>query len=60
MDSTGAGDCFTAAFSVKILEDASLEEALNFGNKSGFLAITKFGAGPAIPTLAEIKATFTD
>jgi len=34
-----------------MLQGGSFEEAIRFGNKAGFLAITKFGAGPAIPSL---------
>ena len=51
VDTTGAGDCFSGAFAVKMLEGKGFDEAVEFGNKAGFLAITKFGAGPAIPTL---------
>ena len=58
VDTTGAGDCFTAGFAVKFNEGASMDEAIDFGNKAGFLAITKFGAGPAIPTLEEIQTNF--
>lgn len=58
VDTTGAGDCFTGAFAVKMLEGASYKEALTFANRAGFLCITKFGAGPAIPTLKEIEETF--
>lgn len=58
VDTTGAGDCFTGGFAVKMLEGGSYEEAIHFANKCGFLAITKFGAGPAIPSLAEVKTTF--
>ncbi|CDW85938.1 pfkb family protein [Stylonychia lemnae] len=60
VDTTGAGDCFSGGFAVKMLEGATPEEALVFGNKAGFLAITKFGAGPAIPTLQEVLETFKD
>jgi ribokinase len=58
VDTTGAGDCFTAGFAVKYNEGASFEEALVHGNRAGFLTITKFGAGPAIPTLDEINHHF--
>lgn len=58
VDTTGAGDCFTGAFAVKQLEGVSYEEALTFANQVGFLCITKFGAGPAIPYLSEVQAVF--
>jgi len=43
-----------------MLENVSYEDALHFSNKAGFLCISKFGAGPAIPSLAEINETFKD
>ncbi len=58
VDTTGAGDCFTGAFAVQMLEGANYEDALVFANKVGFLCITKFGAGPAIPTLQEVQENF--
>lgn len=58
VDTTGAGDCFTGAFALQMLEGANYEDALTFANKVGFLCITKFGAGPAIPTLQEVKDNF--
>lgn len=54
VDTTGAGDCFTGAFAVKMLEGANYDDALTFANQVGFLCITKFGAGPAIPTIADV------
>ena len=58
IDTTGAGDCFTASFTSKHLEGESWEKCLEFGNRAGFLCITKFGAGPAIPFLADIEKVF--
>ena len=58
VDTTGAGDCFTAAFTVKLSQGGNYEEAIEFGNQAGFLCITKFGAGPAIPSLADVQAVF--
>jgi len=58
VDTTGAGDCFTGAFAVKMLEGANYEQSLEFANQAGFLCITKFGAGPAIPTIEEVHTVF--
>ena len=58
VDTTGAGDCFTGAFAVQMLQGADYDKALEFANQAGFLCITKFGAGPSIPTLAELTAVF--
>lgn len=58
VDTTGAGDCFTGAFAVKMLEEADYPEALLFANKVGFLCITKFGAAPSSPSMSDVKETF--
>jgi sugar/nucleoside kinase (ribokinase family) len=58
VDTTGAGDCFTGAFATEMLEDVDYETALEFANQVGFLCITKFGAGPSIPTKAEVEKVF--
>ncbi|TNV71945.1 hypothetical protein FGO68_gene4956 [Halteria grandinella] len=58
VDTTGAGDCFTGAFAVKMLEGSDYESALEFSNKVGFLCITKFGAGPSIPERADVERVF--
>jgi len=55
VDTTGAGDTFTGGFAVKLLEDNNTEEeCLKFASMSAFLCITKFGAGPAIPSRADV------
>ena len=55
VDTTAAGDAFSAALSVGIVEGKSLEEAVAFANAAGALAVTKLGARPSIPTLAELE-----
>lgn len=63
IDTVGAGDCFTAAFAVRHLEldwseagkdKENYERALNFGNNSAFLCITKKGAMPSMPSRVEV------
>ena len=63
VDSTAAGDCFTGAFALKMLDsadysDENLQSVLKFANKVGFLCITKFGAVPSIPTMEDVKRVF--
>jgi sugar/nucleoside kinase (ribokinase family) len=58
VDTTGAGDCFTGAFALEMLEGRNYERAMEFSNQVGFLCITKFGAGPSIPYLNDVKAVF--
>jgi len=55
VDTTGAGDCFTAAFSVAYAQGKSIEEALRFGSAAAFLCITKKGALPSMPKLSDVE-----
>lgn len=59
VDTTGAGDCFTAAFAVGQLEGYGVERSLDFACKSAFLAVSKYGAGPAMPTREEVENFFS-
>jgi ribokinase len=54
IDTTGAGDAFTAALTVGIAEGKSLEEAVLFGSAAGALAVTRLGTMPAMPTRSEV------
>ena len=56
IDATAAGDAFTAAMTVRLLESGSLEEAVRYGNVSGTLAVSKFGAQPSLPTREEAES----
>ena len=56
VDTTAAGDAFTAAMTVALCEGQSLKNAAHFGSLAGTLACTRFGAQPAMPTRDEIKA----
>jgi len=53
-DSLGSGDAFSAGFVHKLLQDASIEEACEFGNTVGALVATKEGA-TSLVTLGEIE-----
>jgi ribokinase len=47
VDTTGAGDCFTAAFTTRLMEGANVKESMEFANKAAYLCITEFGALPS-------------
>lgn len=54
VDTTGAGDTFTAALTVALVEGQAPQEALDFACAAGALATTKMGAQPALPYREEL------
>ena len=56
VDTTGAGDAFTAALTLALTECRDEEDALAFACAAGALATTGFGAQPAMPTRAAVEA----
>ncbi|MCR4391790.1 MAG: ribokinase [Candidatus Acetothermia bacterium] len=56
VDATGAGDAFNAALAVKLAAGRGPYEAIGFANAVAALAVTRRGAVPALPTLAEVQA----
>lgn len=54
VDTTAAGDAFTAALAVALCEGYSLQEATRWGVMAGTLACTRFGAQPAMPSRSEL------
>ncbi len=55
LDTTGAGDAFTAMFTLAMLEGKPLREALRWGSAAGALATTRVGTMPALPTRADVE-----
>ena len=56
VDTTAAGDTFTAALTVALVEGQSAEEALQFACAAGAAAAIKLGAQPSLPTRDEVLA----
>ena len=54
VDTTGAGDCFTAAFAVAHVRGRSVEAALAFASAAASLCIQKKGAMTSLPCLADL------
>jgi ribokinase len=55
VDTTAAGDAFTAALAVGLCQGMALREAARFGCAAGSLATTRAGAQPAMPTREEVE-----
>ena len=56
VDTTGAGDCFTAALTIALLEKQNPQSALQFACAAGAAATTRPGAQPSLPTRATVEA----
>lgn len=60
VDTTAAGDAFTAALAVAVGRGRGLHEAARFANAAGALACTQIGAQQAMPTLEEVALFMAD
>ncbi|WP_435643620.1 ribokinase [Streptomyces sp. H49] len=56
VDTTGAGDAFTAALAWRLGTGASLAEAAGYAARVGAAAVTKPGAQESYPTAEEVRA----
>ncbi|WP_445220768.1 ribokinase [Bradyrhizobium sp. Pa8] len=56
VDTTGAGDCFVGALAAQLAEGVSLRAALAFANAAASISVQRMGAGPSMPTAAEVAA----
>lgn len=54
VDSTAAGDVFTAALAVAISEGKDVLEAVNFANKAASISVTRLGAQASAPYRREL------
>jgi len=56
VDTTAAGDSYTAALAVAISEGAPMEQAMALASKVGAMVTTKRGAQTSIPSRSEVTA----
>jgi ribokinase len=56
VDTTGAGDAFTAALAWRLGAGATLAEAAAYAARVGAAAVTREGAQESFPTAAEVEA----
>jgi len=55
VDTTGAGDCFTAAYAVAVLEGKGGAEALRFASAAASICVRRKGAMPSLPVRPEVQ-----
>jgi ribokinase len=59
VDTTAAGDAFTAALAYAMARGDAVSDAVRFANAVGALTVTRMGAQPSLPTAAEVQAFMT-
>lgn len=58
VDTTGAGDTFTAALCVALLEEKSLPQAAEFATNASALSVSKSYVMPSLPTRAALDTNY--
>ena len=54
VDTTAAGDCFTAAMALEYVRTGDIYKACDIGNKAGAVAVSRMGAADSMPTNSEL------
>lgn len=54
VDTTAAGDCFTAATALEFVRTGDIYAACDMGNKAGSIAVSRMGADASMPTAEEL------
>ena len=60
VDSTAAGDAFNGAFAVGLMEGKSPRDSARFAAAVAAISVTREGAQPSMPTMAEVGAFLKD
>jgi ribokinase len=55
VDSTAAGDAFSAGLACALARGLSLEESVGYAGLVGALSVTRFGAQPSLPSADEVR-----
>ncbi|MEA1649150.1 ribokinase [Nitrospirillum sp. BR 11164] len=56
VDTTGAGDCFVGSLAARLALGDTLPQAMRHANVAASIAVTRVGAGDAMPTADEVLA----
>lgn len=54
VDTTAAGDCFTAAMALEYVRSGDIYKACDMGNKAGAIAVSRMGAADSMPDISEL------
>lgn len=54
VDTTAAGDCFTATMALEFIRSGDILAACDMGNKAGSIAVSRMGAEASMPTVQEL------
>lgn len=55
VDTTAAGDCFTAAMTMDYLMEKDIKKAVEYGHLAAGISVTRLGAIPSLPTASEVE-----
>lgn len=55
VDTTAAGDCFTAAMALEFLRTSDIYSACDMGNKAGSFAVGRMGAENSMPSIEDLN-----
>jgi len=55
VDTTAAGDAFTAALTIEYLRCGDIKEAIKYANVAGALTVSRAGASVSVPTEEEVR-----
>ena len=56
VDTTAAGDAFTAALTLEYLRCGDIKEAIKYANVAGAITVTRPGASVSVPTEEEVRS----
>ncbi|MDB5615972.1 ribokinase [Tardiphaga sp.] len=60
IDTTGAGDCFVGAIAARLAAGDPLQSALGYAIAAASICVQRIGAGPSMPTAAEVTAVLKE
>ena len=56
VDTTAAGDAFTAAMTLEYLRTGDIKSAVKYGTVAGAITVSRAGASSSVPSAEEIRS----